>query len=422
MLLAAQWWFSSQAIERLLVNQQQDQLQHDSEALLAAVTLGSDKIALQAQRLSPDYQRVFSGSYYAVKWSDQLRSSNSWWDFPVESILSKTPQTGLIQRQGPDGQVLLILSREYRKQGQQVWVSVAHDISGLQANLRTYQGANALLSLLALLMLIVVQRLLVIQSLRGLGNLALGMESLQRGEIKELKFHGPSEVMPVVSELNRLLMVVNSRLKRSRDGMGNLAHGLKTRLARLSQLAEHPAQSPEFKSEVQALAAEAARLIDRETSRLRVLGDLRPSQRIPVLAILDGIVQSCQKIHAHKRIQCEIHVDAALGYAFDKEDLYELLGNLVDNAFKWATARILISGHSHGLKVSDDGPGCSTASLINLSKRGFRADEQMPGSGLGLAIASDIANSYGAMLQFHSPGVLGGFDATLYIEPTASSA
>lgn len=401
-LLLAQWWLSSRAIENLLEKQLLDQLQQDSEALLAGVEFdAAGVLALSATGLAPTYQQPYSGAYFALQHQAEVRYSRSLWDADFNLPKPGGAQALITRQTGPDGQFLLVHSRQYQKDGQSFSIAIARDITPLRKNLLQYQLANAGFSALFLLALVLIQRWIVVNTLKPLSTAQAALARLQQGEIAQLEFKGPDEIKPLVDELNRLLIAIDQRLKRSREGMGNLAHTLKTRLARLSQLSGETDQSG-FSAEVQALTQEVARLIDRETARVRVVGDLRPGQRVNLHEILSALVNSCKALYRDKAIQFTLQVPDNTRLLGDREDFFELFGNLIDNASKWANSQVSISLQGNTLIVADDGPGCPSENLDALTRRGFRADENTPGSGLGLAIAQDIASTYGATLEFRN--------------------
>lgn len=407
-LLLAQWWLSSRAIENLLEKQLLDQLQQDSEALLAGVEFdATGALALNTSGLVPAYQQPYSGTYFALQHQADVRYSRSLWDADFSVPKPSGSKVFNTRQPGPDGQYLLVHARNYEKDNQQFTIAMARDITPLRNNLAQYQLANAGFSALFLLALVLIQRWIVINTLKPLSGVQAALARLQQGEITQLEFQGPDEIKPLVVELNRLLTAIDQRLKRSREGMGNLAHALKTRLARLSQLSDE-SDRKHFAQEVQTLTVEVARLIDRETARVRVVGDLRPGQRIDLLEILNALVGSCKALYRDKALNFVVQVPQGATLLGDREDLFELFGNLIDNASKWANTQVFISLQGTTVQISDDGPGCPPGMLAEITQRGFRADENTPGSGLGLAIAQDIAGTYGAALEFanNSPGLV----------------
>ena len=407
-LLLAQWWLSSRAIENLLESQLLDQLQQDSEALLAGVEFDATGVlTLNSSGLVPAYQQPYSGTYFALQYKSEIRYSRSLWDADFTLPTPGGPQALITRQSGPDDQYLLVHARNYEKDNQLFTIAIARDITPLRNNLMQYQLANAGFSALFLLALVLIQRWIVVNTLKPIGAVQAALVRLQQGEIAQLEFQGPDEIKPLVVELNRLLTAIDQRLKRSREGMGNLAHALKTRLARLSQLSDE-ADRKHFVQEVQALTVEVARLIDRETARVRVVGDLRPGQRIDLPELLNALASSCKALYRDKALNFVVQVPHGATVLGDREDLFELFGNLIDNASKWANTQVLISLEGTTVQISDDGPGCPSSMLTEITQRGFRADENTPGSGLGLAIAQDIASTYGATLEFanNSPGLV----------------
>ena len=407
-LLLAQWWLSSRAIENLLEKQLLDQLQQDSEALLAGVEFdATGALALSTSGLVPAYQQPYSGTYFALQHQADIRYSRSLWDADFSVPTPSGSEVFTTRQPGPDGQYLLVHARNYEKDNQKFTIAMARDITPLRNNLAQYQLANAGFSALFLLALVLIQRWIVINTLKPLSGVQAALARLQQGEITQLEFQGPDEIKPLVDELNRLLTAIDQRLKRSREGMGNLAHALKTRLARLSQLSDE-SDRKHFVQEVQTLTVEVARLIDRETARVRVVGDLRPGQRVDLLEILNALVGSCKALYRDKALNFVVQVPHGATLLGDREDLFELFGNLIDNASKWANTQVFISLQGTIVEISDDGPGCPPGMLAEITQRGFRADENTPGSGLGLAIAQDIAGTYGAALEFanNSPGLV----------------
>lgn len=407
-LLLAQWWLSSRAIENLLESQLLDQLQQDSEALLAGVEFDATGVlTLNSSGLVPAYQQPYSGTYFALQYKSEIRYSRSLWDADFTLPTPGGPQALITRQSGPDDQYLLVHARNYEKDNQLFTIAIARDITPLRNNLMQYQLANAGFSALFLLALVLIQRWIVVNTLKPIGAVQAALVRLQQGEIAQLEFQGPDEIKPLVVELNRLLTAIDQRLKRSREGMGNLAHALKTRLARLSQLSDE-ADRKHFVQEVQTLTVEVARLIDRETARVRVVGDLRPGQRIDLPELLNALASSCKALYRDKALNFVVQVPHGATVLGDREDLFELFGNLIDNASKWANTQVLISLEGTTVQISDDGPGCPSSMLTEITQRGFRADENTPGSGLGLAIAQDIASTYGATLEFanNSPGLV----------------
>jgi signal transduction histidine kinase len=157
-----------------------------------------------------------------------------------------------------------------------------------------------------------------------------------------------------------------------------------------------------------------ARLVQRELKRARLAGGGLPGQRTDVGETVQALREALQKIHAARALDWEVSVAPGLTFEGDPEDLMELLGNLLDNACKWARSRVRVTGsagHALMLTVEDDGPGMDPARLQDLPRRGARADETVPGHGLGIAISAEVAHSYRGSVDFDRSEALGGMRA-----------
>jgi signal transduction histidine kinase len=229
----------------------------------------------------------------------------------------------------------------------------------------------------------------------------------------------PAEVQPLIDDLNSLLDDRDARIARAVARAGDLAHGLKTPLAVLAQEAGRAdaAGHHELASEISQQIGRMRRQIDYHLSQARVVASGRVAGiRTPVAASADGLVRTLQRLHADRGLS--IHADIAPDHVVQaaREDLDEMLGNLIDNACKWAKTRIAITSSVSGTRVAitvdDDGAGLNPSMREAVLQRGVRADEAAPGSGLGLAIVRDLAGLYGGSIRLDgSP--LGGLRARL---------
>ncbi len=153
------------------------------------------------------------------------------------------------------------------------------------------------------------------------------------------------------------------------------------------------------------------RIVERELKRARLAGSAMPGQRVDLNAEIDALVRTLGQLYADKAPRITSAIAPGATFAGDREDLLELLGNLLDNACKWCTERVSLTvSHAEcvAFVVEDDGPGCAPDAIDELTARGYRADESKPGSGLGLAIVRDIVDSYDGSLQFGRSAALGG--------------
>ncbi|MFN3359492.1 MAG: ATP-binding protein, partial [Pseudomonas sp.] len=201
-------------------------------------------------------------------------------------------------------------------------------------------------------------------------------------------------------------------LKRSRNALGNLGHALKTPLAVMLSAASSEAlkDRPELSKLLREQLEQVQQRLNRELNRARLAGETLPGALFDCEKELPGLLATLRMIHGeHLDLSC--HAEPGLHLPWDREDLLELLGNLLDNACKWADAYIRLSvsqtEHSYLLAVEDDGPGIPETQRDQVFSRGARLDEQIDGHGLGLGIVRDIVEVWGGVLQLQE-SELGG--------------
>jgi len=229
----------------------------------------------------------------------------------------------------------------------------------------------------------------------------------------------PAEVQPVVDELNALLDEREQRVARAVAKAGDLAHGLKTPLAVLAhesqqvRVAGHELLAEEIDQQIDRMQ----RQIDYHLARARsVASSASPGARASIAVSAEGIARVLQRLHSERGMQIEIDVPPADAFSGQREDLDEMLGNLLDNACKWARTRVRLTCSKEGAQVliivDDDGPGIETSMREAIMQRGVRADQAAPGSGLGLAIVRDIAEIYRGSISLEA-SPMGGARARL---------
>jgi signal transduction histidine kinase len=421
-LLTLQWLIVMYAISRLTENQLIDRLQRECENLLSIVDFNSlDQLQIDAQRMGAIYQRPFSGHYYTVFTSKQTSISRSLWDAELSFQSLAAGQERKLRLNGPNGQSLLVVLRGYKKQDHTITVAVAENIEPLQANINRFQLLYALISVVGLLVLLGVQRLMVLNALKPLKNIQLNIDKLGRGETSLLESEGPEEIRPLIDAINRLLTGMDRKYHRSRESLGNLAHALKTRLSLVNQIAEHPiiSHNPDIQSSIYESTTVMSNIIERELKRARLLGDVRPGRQVDLKVGIAELINTLRLIYASKGVNITSEVAINAQFFGDKEDLMEMLGNLLDNACKWSRNRVsltVMDGEGVSFIIEDDGDGASVADLNMLTRRGFRADESQPGSGLGLAIVNDIVESYNGTLNFSRSAAMGGLRVEIKLD------
>ncbi|MDT8310280.1 MAG: sensor histidine kinase [Methylophaga sp.] len=418
-LLILQWALLSIAIDQLTKSQLIEHLQSESESLLGLLEISADgRLSLDGQVLSSLYQRPFSGRYYQVCSQQKCLQSRSLWDeqLGIENLAQGQQQQMYLA--GPQDEKLFALVNGYNKRGVNLTVVIAEDIQPLRKDRQHFQWLFTIVSGIGLLLLLIVQWLLVSKAMSPLAKIRQQLLRLNRGEAEQISGDGPEEIQPMIAALNQLLSTMTRKTQRSRLALGNLAHALKNRLSLLNQTADEPAlrAHPEIRNQLQNTTAELQNIIERELKRARLLGAPLPGQRVDLQQTIAELSNTLRLLHASKSLLIDWQVDPHVQFAGDREDLLELLGNLLDNACKWCQQRIEISVESHAgsclITIEDDGPGCARTDLKKLTRRGFRVDESTPGSGLGLAIAYDIVDSYHGTLHFADSVKLGGLSVS----------
>lgn len=240
------------------------------------------------------------------------------------------------------------------------------------------------------------------------------LSAVNRGEEHRVAGEYPSEVQPLVEDLNRLLDAREKAVARALAAAGDLAHGLKTPLALLQQ---EVAGHPELAEGVAGYVLRMDRQVTYHLARARAAASgAEGAARCPIPECVDALVRTLTKLYAARGLAIHSQTPPGLCARVQPEDLDEMLGNLLDNACKWAKSRIVIDAAIEGdrlaIIVADDGPGLAAALRQAALKRGVRLDEAAPGSGLGLAIVRDLAELYGGAVTLEdSP--LGGLQARL---------
>jgi signal transduction histidine kinase len=376
-------------------------LRNDSENLLAALVRGPQGLQLDERRLSPAYQRPFSGHYFRIDFTDGHWRSRSLWDRELPPLDHPGLHDNL--QLGPEGQQLLVLRTDYRRMGVPISISIAEDYTPIRESFRRMQQLGLGLGVAGLLLILLLQRITVRRALRPLEKTREQIAQLQQGQRSQLDDRVPVELEPLVAQINHLLAHTEDSLKRSRNALGNLGHALKTPLAVLLSLAssEQLDAHPQLRKVLKEQLQQVEQRLNRELNRARLSGDALPGALFDCDAELPGLLATLNMIHG-EHLALSYRAPAGLQLPWDREDLLELLGNLLDNACKWADAevRVSVAENAQGfeLSVEDDGPGIPEARRDQVFSRGTRLDEQTEGHGLGLGIVRDIVDSWNGKL------------------------
>jgi signal transduction histidine kinase len=281
------------------------------------------------------------------------------------------------------------------------------------------------LVLLAGAVCLVAGALQVRRGLRRIDDVRSRLAELREGHDRRLEGDYPGEIQPLVDDLNTLLAQRDEATQRATAKAGDLAHGLKTPLAILTQEAESAAAAgqPEVAASVRQQVERMRRQVDYHLAHARAAASgATPGTRSSVKDSADGLARALRRLHAPRGLTLALAVPEGHVVRVQREDLDEMLGNLADNACKWARSQVVIAsaddGHHVAIAIDDDGPGLAEDLRDSVLRRGVRADEAMPGTGLGLAIVRDLAALYGGNVSLErSPQ--GGCRAVLRL-PAAS--
>lgn len=379
----------------------------------------------------PLFEQVYSGRYWQISNGDKvLRASPSLFEktLPPKAVAATPDRDGIPIRRyqiafplKTANQTLRVIERDITLEqgGPVLRFTVAGDLAEVEDQFQPFL-VTLIWSLSALgLGLVAAVLIQVYIGLKPLDRVRDALGKVRAGQAERLEGDFPSEVRPLVEEVNQLISHIGEVVERARTHVGNLAHALKTPL---SVLANEAARTGGPLAEAVTRETEAMQeRIGHHLARARtaatggVLG-----QRAELAPVLDGLRRALVKMYADKALSIEVAgagADPGLAFSGDSHDLEEMLGNLMENACKWAAARVRVTSEAQAggrlsVTVEDDGPGLRPEQRDVVLTRGERLDESVPGSGLGLAIVSEIAGLYGGRLTL-GDAPLGGLSATL---------
>jgi len=375
----------------------------------------------------PLFELPLSGWYWQVTRLDskkpEVHSSRSLWD----SGLPRLPNSGAVSsaeaRQGyadgPEEQQLRIVERniDLGDDGRYL-ISVAGDASEIDDETRSFDRAIGMTFAALTAALLITTALQVRFGLAPLKRISASLAAIRSGRAERLEGDFPVEIAPLARETNALIDANREIVERARTHVGNLAHALKTPLSVIVNEATTRGNDPlahKVLEQTDIMRDQVARQLERArlAARSTVIGTL-----IDVPPVVTALARSMEKLHRERDIAIDVDVPAHASFRGEQQDLEEMVGNLVDNACKWAQSRVAIevvadrpgpdaakSETSESVEksrvriiVDDDGPGLSPAEREQVALRGARLDETKPGSGLGLSIVVELADLYGGVL------------------------
>ena len=406
LLVQSSLWLFESGLRRNLATD----LREETEGLLMAVVQGPEGFVLDSSRLNPRYQRAFSGHYFRIDLPARSWRSRSLWDAEPTWPAGNGMAEDLLD--GPQDQRLLAYRATYRRDGQTITINVAQDYTPTLKSFAQVRLSGLGLVSLALLVLLLLQRYAVKLAMRPLERARQQIAQLQQGQRQQLDVQAPVELQPLVEQINHLLVHTDDTLKRSRHALGNLGHALKTPLAVLGSLVRHEELKghPDLQLNLEQQLEQIQQRVSRELGRARLAGEVLPGSYFDCAKELAPLFETLRMIH-RRDLELRWHIYENCRLPWDREDMLELLGNLLDNACKFARSevRLQIEQRDEGylITVDDDGPGIPEARREAVLERGTRLDEHAEGHGLGLGIVRDILAAWRGELSLEQ-SELGG--------------
>jgi len=389
----------------------------------------NERIAFTHNLADPRFNQPLSGLYWQIQDEDRptLHRSRSLWDNVIELPDDKlTP--GAVHGHllpGPAGQALIVRERQIFFQAnngeRRIRIAVAVNEQTL-VEARNAFAADMLPYLVVMASVLLLAAWIQVRiGLAPLDAVRRGVTEIRSGAKRRLERLYPDEVMPLVDEMNGLLEAQEQTIERARAWTADLAHGLKTPLMVLTADSQRLREEghTSIADNLDQLAETMRRRVDRELIRARVRSGIeRKRMHADTADAVNGVVRTLKRSPRGAILRWLLDVPNGADAAILPEDLTELLGNILENATKWANKAVSVSvtkgNKTISIRVEDDGPGVPEDLLNTLGQRGVRLDEQKQGTGLGLAIARDVSEAYDGTLSF-DPSPMGGLAVTVQI-------
>jgi signal transduction histidine kinase len=383
----------------------------------------------------PLFELPLSGWYWQVTRLDtnrpEVRSSRSLWDSTLAHLQDQGVSANLSNSRqgyvtGPEEQRMRMVERtiDLGDEGRFL-VSVAGDAAEIDEETHGFDRALLITFSVLAIVLLLITTFQVRFGLAPLDRISEGLARIRSGAAERLEGNFPIEVAPLARETNALIEANREIVSRARTHVGNLAHALKTPLSVMMNEATALGQEPlalKVREQTEIMRDQVARHLERArlAARVAVIGtitDVRP--------VVAALARTMEKIHHGRDIAIALDAPEDARFRGERQDLEEMIGNLVDNACKWAQGRVAIAAFSERpdgsaerrvvrIVVDDDGPGLSPQQREQVARRGRRLDESKPGSGLGLSIVVELAGLYGGGLTLGTAPI-GGLRAELVL-------
>lgn len=389
-----------------------DRLKQDSQSLISSLKKQEDdRWDVEELFLPHVYQRVRSGHYFILQWQTGQIRSRSLWDKRVDPADFTAGDTEDYLYFSLDDESWVVHKQVFSRGGETFTLWIAEDISAISRKQFVYEYTLLAVSLVFVGLFVLWQRHVLKQGFSRLEPIQRVIKGNRGNGALKFPQEIPEEIKPLVDSIIVLVERSAEQVSRSRMSVGNLAHELKRPLQEL-QIMSDEVEGAETQVQLKQLYGQLQSRVDSELRRARISGNPMPGNMFTFEHELPYLQTLLDRIHG-RSIAFESDVDQQQ-IPFDRDDMLELLGNLLDNAWKYAQSKVFLrvkrNGQGWCLSVEDDGPGVSDSEINRVNGRGIRVDEdqQQKGHGLGLSICQTIVSSYNGTLS-HSRSEMGGF-------------
>ncbi|MBA5761572.1 ATP-binding protein [Vibrio sp. 404] len=373
------------------------------------------KLTLSTQLSDPRFSQPYSGLYWSASTPDNQIRSRSLWDRTIEFDKKNSDAFG-----AKNEPLIYIKSSVYFPEyNKPITILIGIDEQPIEDTVSDLMGELWVILALLYIGVLAVIFMQIAWSLSPLTKMHNELSQLRQGDRTSLGDDYPRDIAPVVYDLNALLFHYQELLERARHHAGNLSHALKTPLSVLKNEIQYLPESNQ--KQLLEPVNQIQSQIDYHLGRARMAGTMNilsvkssPAERI------DAISMAFDKVYAEREVTLINEIESELEVSVEQSDLDEMVGNLLENGYKWANSIIrvyseTVDSNTISIIIEDDGPGIPEQQLEHVVKRGVRLDETTPGTGLGLNIVSEMAHSYRGSVAL-SRSSMGGLKAILTLK------
>lgn len=425
--LMTTWYGLQQIFTGYVAAQYEREMSNVIDTLAAGLDFTDEGPVLVGTPADPRFTLPAGGRYWAVVVGDsEPIRSRSWWDVPLDAqSFMPSRYDSFDVGECPDGSPMLVLERrlsfemasEAEPRDVTFYAGFASD--EMDSSIAGFRREMGLMLALTAFVLAIAAILQVLVGLRPLTQLQSEVAKVRAGLLARLRSDVPTEVQPLVAEINELLDEKSVALDRARARASDLAHGLKTPLTAITQIAE--TLPPENGEAIIEHVAMIRRRADRQLQRARLgYGD---GEGVDLAELVGKLVNVISTIPTGHELDWNVAIPEGITPSIDTADLAEALGNVLDNARKWAASRVKVTaGRLRSeivIEIADDGPGIAAEKREHILERGVHAEDPKSETGLGLSIASEIVEAYGGSLEL-SETRTGGLCVTIALPGSAT--